>query len=57
MSRSWRARAEYFRERLSQGVDVVSVSRLLGHNWPITLSVYSHAIRSVRAGLPNKLAW
>jgi integrase len=31
---------------LSQGMDVVSVSRLLGHSSPaITLNVYSHAIR------------
>jgi integrase len=42
---------------LSQGVDVVSVSRLLGHSSPaITLNVYSHAIRSDRAGLTDKLA-
>jgi integrase len=42
---------------LSQGVDVVSVSRLLGHSSPaITLNVYSHAIRSERAGLTDKLA-
>jgi Phage integrase family len=42
---------------LSQGVDVVSVSRLLGHSSPaITLNVYSHAIRSDRAGVTDKLA-
>jgi len=42
---------------LSQGVDVVSVSRLLGQSSPaITLNVYSHAIRSERAGLTDKLA-
>jgi integrase len=42
---------------LSQGVDVVSVSRLLGHSSPaITLNVYSHAIRSERAGLTDRLA-
>ena len=42
---------------LSQGVDVVSVSRLLGHSSPaITLNMYSHAIRSDRAGLTDKLA-
>ena len=42
---------------LAAGVDVVAVSRLLGHSSPIvTLTVYSHAIPKARAGLTDKLA-
>jgi integrase len=42
---------------LANGVDVVAVSRLLGHSSPIvTLSIYSHAIPKARAGLTDRLA-
>jgi integrase len=42
---------------LATGVDVVAVSRLLGHSSPIvTLSIYSHAIPKARAGLTDRLA-
>ncbi len=42
---------------LANGVDVVAVSRLLGHSSPIvTLSIYSHAIPRERAGLTDRLA-
>jgi hypothetical protein len=42
---------------LANGVDVVAVSRLLGHSSPIvTLSVYSHAIPRERQGLTDTLA-
>ncbi len=42
---------------LANGVEVVAVSRLLGHSSPIvTLTVYSHAIPKERAGLTDKLA-
>jgi hypothetical protein len=42
---------------LASGVDVVAVSRLLGHSSPVvTLSVYSHAIPRERQGLTDTLA-
>ena len=42
---------------LANGVDVVAVSRLLGHSSPIvTLTVYSHAIPRERQGLTDKLS-
>jgi integrase len=42
---------------LANGVDVVAVSRLLGHSSPIvTLNIYSHAIPKERAGLTDRLA-
>jgi len=42
---------------LSAGIDVVAVSRLLGHSSPIvTLNIYSHAIRKDRAGVTDKLS-
>jgi integrase len=42
---------------LANGVDVVAVSRLLGHSSPVvTLTVYSHAIPRERQGLTDTLA-
>jgi integrase len=42
---------------LSKGVDVVAVSRLLGHSSPVvTLNIYSHAIPKERGGATDLLA-
>jgi integrase len=42
---------------LASGIDVVAVSRLLGHSSPVvTLTVYSHAIPRERQGLTDTLA-